>query len=31
MGIVIAAGEVKPGDEIRVEMPPGEPVPLKPV
>ena len=31
MGIVIAAGEVGPGDEIRTELPPGEPVPLKPV
>ena len=31
MGIVIAAGEVGPGDEIRAELPPGEPVPLKPV
>lgn len=31
MGIVVAAGEVKPGDEIRIERPPGEPVALKPV
>jgi MOSC domain-containing protein YiiM len=31
MGTVIAAGEVRPGDEIRMEPPPGEPVPLKPV
>lgn len=31
MGIVIAPGEVRPGDEIRVERPPGAPVPLKPV
>lgn len=31
MGIVIAAGEVRPGDEIRVEPPAGELAPLKPV
>lgn len=31
MGIVVAGGEVRPGDEIRVERPLGEPVPLKPV
>ncbi|MEQ8266929.1 MAG: MOSC domain-containing protein [Parvibaculum sp.] len=31
MGIVIAAGEVRPGDNIRIERPPGEKVPLKPV
>ena len=31
MGIVIATGEVKPGDEIRTEMPVGTPTPLTPV
>jgi MOSC domain-containing protein YiiM len=31
MGIVLAGGEVRPGDPIRVEMPPGPHLPLKPV
>lgn len=31
MGIAIAGGEVKPGDEIRVELPAGAPIPLKAV
>ena len=31
MGVVISGGEVKPGDEIHVERPPGKPVPLNPV
>jgi MOSC domain-containing protein YiiM len=31
MGIVLAAGEVRPGDLIRVELPAGLPTPLGPV
>jgi len=31
MGIVIATGEVRPGDEIRMELPVGTPTPLTPV
>ena len=31
MGIVLSGGEVRPGDEIRVEMPPPPHEPLKPV
>jgi MOSC domain-containing protein YiiM len=31
MGIVIATGEVRPGDEIRIELPVGTPTPLTPV
>ncbi len=31
MGIVIATGEVRPGDEIRMELPVGMPTPLTPV
>jgi MOSC domain-containing protein YiiM len=31
MAIVLAGGDVRPGDAIAVEMPPGEPRPLEPV
>lgn len=31
MSVVLAGGAVKPGDPISVELPPGAPVPLKPV
>lgn len=31
MGIVVAGGEVLPGDTIRVELPDGEPTPLVPI
>jgi MOSC domain-containing protein YiiM len=31
MGVVISGGEVRPGDEIRVEMPPQPHRPLAPV
>jgi MOSC domain-containing protein YiiM len=31
MGIVVAGGEVRPGDAIRVELPPGPQRPLEPV
>jgi MOSC domain-containing protein YiiM len=31
MGIVLAGGEVRPTDPIRVELPPGPPQPLEPV
>ena len=31
MSVVVAGGEVRPGDDVRVVLPDGEPVPLKPV
>jgi MOSC domain-containing protein YiiM len=31
MGVVLAAGEIRPGDAIRVELPPGPSGPLEPV
>jgi MOSC domain-containing protein YiiM len=31
MGVVVAGGEVRPGDSIRVELPSGEHRPLEPV
>ncbi len=31
MAVVLAGGEIRPGDSIRVELPPGPPRPLKPV
>jgi MOSC domain-containing protein YiiM len=31
MGVVLAAGEIRPGDPIRVELPPGPSGPLEPV
>ena len=31
MGVVVAGGEVRPGDPIRVELPPGRMLPLEPV
>jgi MOSC domain-containing protein YiiM len=31
MGVVLAGGEVRPGDAVVVELPAGEPVPLRPV
>ncbi len=31
MGVVLAGGEIRPGDAIRVELPPGRTSPLKPV
>jgi MOSC domain-containing protein YiiM len=31
MGVVLAGGEVRPGDRIQVELPPGAPIPLAPV
>jgi MOSC domain-containing protein YiiM len=31
MGVVLVGGEVKPGDPIRVELPPGPHLPLEPV
>jgi MOSC domain-containing protein YiiM len=31
MAIVVAGGEVRPGDPIHIELPPGPPRPLAPV
>ncbi len=31
MGVVVAGGDVRAGDEVEVELPTGEPVPLRPV